>query len=163
MGGLETPDFRKMWRLREMDIGPEEEEGIAVYPIKEGRDYPSYVSSVDVDGNEIAGIRMPDISVPLGTHTGWNPRNPITGSPDQIISMVGFTNFFGSSGKFPRENDFRKSNMDRYDSKESYLEMVAEAAEELVQKRYLLQSDVPVVLNKCSQQYDEAILKGNEV
>ena len=87
----------------------------------------------------------------------------ITGSPDQIISMVGFTNFFGSSGKLPRKNDFRKSNPDRYDSKETYLEMVAKAAEELVQKRYLLREDVTVVLNKCSQQYDEAILKGNEI
>ena len=161
--GLETPDFLKMWRLRETDIGPEEEKGIAAYPVKEGRDYPSYVSSVDVDGNEIAGIRMPDVSVPLGTHTGWNPRDPITGSPDQIISMVGFTNFFGSSGKLPRKNDFRKFNTDRYDSKEIYLEMVAEAAKELVQNRYLLPEDVTVVLNKCSQQYDEAIFKGNEI
>jgi hypothetical protein len=30
------------------------------------------VSAVDADGNEIAGIRMPPIAVPLGTHTGWN-------------------------------------------------------------------------------------------
>jgi hypothetical protein len=30
------------------------------------------VPQVDADGNEIAGIRLPDISVPTGTFTGWN-------------------------------------------------------------------------------------------
>ena len=30
------------------------------------------VPQVDADGNEIAGIRLPDIAVPLGTFTGWN-------------------------------------------------------------------------------------------
>ncbi len=30
------------------------------------------VPQVDADGNEIAGIRLPDIAVPRGTFTGWN-------------------------------------------------------------------------------------------
>jgi len=30
------------------------------------------VCAVDADGNEVAGIRLPPIAVPLGTHTGWN-------------------------------------------------------------------------------------------
>ncbi len=30
------------------------------------------VPAVDADGNEIAGIRLPDVAVPLGTYTGWN-------------------------------------------------------------------------------------------
>jgi Alpha/beta hydrolase domain len=34
--------------------------------------YGALVPQVDVDGNEIAGIRLPDIAVPTGTHTGWN-------------------------------------------------------------------------------------------
>ena len=34
--------------------------------------YRAYVTQVDADGNEIAGIRLPDIAVPLATHTGWN-------------------------------------------------------------------------------------------
>ena len=29
-------------------------------------------AAVDADGNEIAGIRLPPIAVPLGTYTGWN-------------------------------------------------------------------------------------------
>ncbi len=30
------------------------------------------VPQVDADGNERAGIRLPDIAVPRGTFTGWN-------------------------------------------------------------------------------------------
>jgi hypothetical protein len=34
--------------------------------------YVTMVPQVDADGNEIAGIRLPDIAVPRGTFTGWN-------------------------------------------------------------------------------------------
>jgi hypothetical protein len=30
------------------------------------------VCAVDADGNEVAGIRLPPIAVPLGAYTGWN-------------------------------------------------------------------------------------------
>ena len=30
------------------------------------------VPQVDADGNEVAGVRLPSIAVPLATHTGWN-------------------------------------------------------------------------------------------
>ena len=29
----------------------------------------------DEDGNEIAGIRLPDVTVPLATYTGWSLRS----------------------------------------------------------------------------------------
>ena len=161
--GLKTPDPLQMWRIREIDIGPEEDKGITVYPVQEGRNYPRFVSAVDVDGNEVAGIKMPDISVPVGTHTGWNPRDPSTGAPDQIISMVGFTNYFPTTDKSVRNNkDLRKSNNKRYSSKEEYLEMVTRAAEKLVKQKYLLKEDIAVVIKRCRKQYEEAIMKGNE-
>ena len=34
--------------------------------------YETRVCAVDADGNEVAGIRLPPIAVPLGTYTGWN-------------------------------------------------------------------------------------------
>jgi hypothetical protein len=34
--------------------------------------YVALVPQVDADGNELAGIRLPDIAVPRGTFTGWN-------------------------------------------------------------------------------------------
>jgi hypothetical protein len=36
--------------------------------------YPSFVPRTDRDGNDIAGVRLPDVTVPLATYTGWALR-----------------------------------------------------------------------------------------
>ncbi len=36
--------------------------------------YPSYVPRTDDDGNDIAGVRLVDVTVPLATYTGWALR-----------------------------------------------------------------------------------------
>jgi hypothetical protein len=41
-----------------------------------GGAYKALVPQVDADGNEIAGLRLPDIAVPIGTFTGWNRYAP---------------------------------------------------------------------------------------
>ncbi|MEA2792592.1 MAG: hypothetical protein QOG73_4998 [Acetobacteraceae bacterium] len=41
-------------------------------PASASRAYVALVPQVDSDGNERAGIRLPDIAVPMGTFTGWN-------------------------------------------------------------------------------------------
>ena len=41
-------------------------------PLPAERGYRALVPQVDADGNEIAGIRLPDIAVPRGTFMGWN-------------------------------------------------------------------------------------------
>ena len=37
--------------------------------------YPSYVPKTDADGNDLAGVRLPDVAVPLATYTGWALRS----------------------------------------------------------------------------------------
>ncbi|MGB2596393.1 MAG: alpha/beta hydrolase domain-containing protein, partial [Pseudolabrys sp.] len=39
-----------------------------------GAIYPSYVPKTDSDGNDIAGIRLPELTVPLATYTGCGLR-----------------------------------------------------------------------------------------
>ena len=58
-------------------------------PPNQGKFYGSLVSEVDDDGNEIAGIRHPDVAVPLATSTPWNLRHPDVGAPYQIIGLTG--------------------------------------------------------------------------
>ncbi|MGH7042948.1 MAG: alpha/beta hydrolase domain-containing protein [Acetobacteraceae bacterium] len=41
-------------------------------PMLPPRAWVALVPQVDTDGNEIAGVRLPDIAVPAGTYTGWN-------------------------------------------------------------------------------------------
>ncbi len=47
-----------------------------VDPVVPPQAWVALVPQVDADGNEIAGLRLPDIAVPAGTHTGWNCYAP---------------------------------------------------------------------------------------
>src|SRR5262249_3400947 len=47
-----------------------------VHPKPPQRTYRTLVCKVDADGNEAAGVRLPDIAVPLATYTGWNEYKP---------------------------------------------------------------------------------------
>jgi hypothetical protein len=39
-----------------------------------GAEYPLYVPNIDRNGNAVAGIRVPEVSVPLASYEGWNLR-----------------------------------------------------------------------------------------
>ena len=47
------------------------------------------VSALDEDGNEIAGVRLPQLVEPVATYTGWNVRPPIDGLPDLMPDFLG--------------------------------------------------------------------------
>src|SRR5271165_7130559 len=55
-----------------LDYGPNGREGIlSVQPPSVGKPFPVLVPQVDADGNELGGVHLPEISVPLATYTGW--------------------------------------------------------------------------------------------
>ena len=112
----------------------------------------------DEDGNEISGIKMPDISVPIATHTGWNLRSPETGSPEQLISMIGISSTFPIS-KAQREstNDPRLSIKERYASKELYLRKVRKEADKLADDGYIIPKDTEVIVENCLDRYEKAM------
>src|SRR2546428_1421459 len=39
--------------------------------------YPSFVPKTDRDGNDVAGVRLPDVTMPLATYTGWALRSGV--------------------------------------------------------------------------------------
>ena len=68
-----------------LDFGPTLDKGIvANYPPSlAGRTaYPIFVSKVDQDGNEVAGIRLPPVEAPIATTTGWALRRDGFGEND---------------------------------------------------------------------------------
>jgi hypothetical protein len=151
------PAPEKLWVLREVDLGPDADSGVGRYPVREGRVYPCFVSAVDSDANETAGIRLPDIAVPVATHAGWNTRAPETGAPDQIVPMQGISLFFApDAGSRKAAGDSRPSLRERYGSRDEYLGRVREHALRLVDERYLLEEDVDVVVDACARRYDAA-------
>ena len=151
------PDRSRLWRIREIDVGPESGRGIATYPVTEGREYPCLVSAVDADGNELAGVRLPDLTVPVGTHTGWNLRHPDTGAPEQLMSMQGSTHWFAAVEAQRVPGDPRPSVVERYADRDDYARRVKEAAQTLVGARYLLDEDVELVVQSCLERYDHVL------
>ena len=153
-----VPDVDRLFYLRTVDLGARSAEGIGEYPAKEGDYYPSHVSAVDADGNEIGGIRLPDIEVPVGTHTGWNPRAPETGSPEQMVPMTGTTQFFAATrSERERDGDPRPSIEERYEGRNDYLTRVRAVAEQLAADRYALEEDIELMVSNAAERYDAAI------
>lgn len=144
-----------LWRV---GVGEGAEKGVVQYPVSIGDPYPDLVSAVDDDLNEVSGIRLPDVAVPVGTHLGWNPRAPETGSPDQIMSMQGSTIWFRRT-RAEREaaSDPRPSLAERYTGRDDYLGKVRAAAVELAKQRYILEEDIDTVLSDAAERYDEAM------
>ncbi|MBV9119694.1 MAG: hypothetical protein JOZ39_03220, partial [Chloroflexi bacterium] len=106
-----------------------------------GQEYSLLVPSVDADGNTVAGLRYPDVEVPLGTYTGWSLRRKGFAEGDQFWNTGSFIPFARTRLEREANGDPRPSIEERYPSHEAYIERVQAACDRLVGQRLLLQSD----------------------
>ena len=139
------------------DYGPDfYSKGIVTQePPKVGTRFPILVSAVDRDGNEISGIPMPEQTVPLATYTGWNLFNEKSGPTHEISSMAGsYIPFARTKAEREANGDPRPSIEERYTSREQYLELVGDAAIELIEGGYLLGGDLPSILKNAATHWD---------
>jgi len=116
-------------------ITPPYEDNAANGPI-----YPSFVPKTDSDGNDIAGVRLPDVTVPLATYTGWALRagpqaNDGCEGSGQYIPFAKTRNERAVSG------DPRPSVEERYPSFGQYYSAVIRAIDGLVRDRLMLCED----------------------
>jgi hypothetical protein len=102
--------------------------------------YPSFVPKTDKDGNDIAGVRLPDVTVPLATYTGWGLR-----SGPQANDGCEST---GQYIPFPKTKDDRKSSGDprrsieeRYATFDEYFNRIERAVNNLIKDRLMLCED----------------------
>jgi Alpha/beta hydrolase domain len=103
--------------------------------------YTVQVAQVDEDGNELAGIRLPYLTAPLGTHTGWNLFPPGMGGPDLCGQDGSFIPFADTRAERLAASDPRLSLEERYPTHGSYVSKVARAADRLVREGFLLKED----------------------
>jgi hypothetical protein len=124
-------------------------------PPKDGPTYGTRVSAVDDDGNERAGIPVPELTVPVATHTGWNLRHPDIGGADQLLYFAGATlPFARTRTERERVGDPRPSIAERYRSRDDYLARVREAAKALAAEGYLLDEDIDTSLTYAARFWD---------
>jgi hypothetical protein len=146
-------------RAYRADYGPKfATEGIVTQePPRIGTAFPILVPQVDADGNGVAGVRMPDLTVPLATYTGWNLFNERSGPASALSSMQGsYIPLARTSAERTRTGDPRKSIDERYRDKEQYLALVGKAAQELSGQGFLLAEDIPIVVRNAERHWDYA-------
>ena len=116
---------------------------------------PFLVSKVDADGNDIAGIRLPEQAVPLATLTGWNFRSERIGAPDVLIAMAGaYIPLPTTRAEREKAKDPRMSIAERYTSRADYLKKIQESANTLATERYILQRDIPQIVQEAGRHWD---------
>jgi Alpha/beta hydrolase domain len=117
--------------------------------------YPLLLPQVDQDGIDQGGIKMPEVAVPLATFTGWNLRSEKIGAPQELYSMQGsFIPFPRTKAEGLEKHDPRKSIEERYASKQTFIDKVTASANDLVKSGYLLQQDVPKVVERSVAEWD---------
>jgi len=114
-------------------------------PIGNGA-YKILVPKVDADGNDIPGIRLPHIEVPIGTYTGWNLR-PRGLAEGELSGLLGsFLPFAKTKSQRRKSGDPRLSLEERYQNRGDYVQRVSRAARILVEQRYLLPEDAERII-----------------
>jgi len=119
--------------------------------------YRVRVPQVDEAGNELGGVRPPQLQAPLATYTGWNYRAPAIGAPWARISFLGaYLRLPRTEADRQRSGDPRKSIEERYASREDYLEAYAAAARDLVKQRFVLEEDLAEIVERGEQEWEFA-------
>ncbi len=130
------------------DFGPRFADGILDVnpPDFHGPVYPSFVSKVDADGNEIAGIRLPPVAAPIATTSGWALRSAAFGGSanhmDGCEASGQWIAFKTTQAERVAAGDPRKSLAERYATHDGYVQAVTAAARKLQKRRLLLEADV---------------------
>jgi len=115
---------------------------------------PFLVPKVDADGNEVAGIRVPELVVPLATTTGWNFRAERVGNPTTLYALLGsYVPFARTKAEREARRDPRLSVEERYRDREDYLGRIRTAAASLVKDRFLLQEDIDDVVQRATRHW----------
>ena len=128
-----------------LDFGPMLEKGIVSNfppPLVNRAAYPHFVSKVDRDGNEVAGIRMPPVDAPIATTTGWALRRSEFGENEGCEASGQHIAFKATKAEREAAGDPRLSLEERYTNHEGYVAAVRRAAEKLEKQRFLLRADV---------------------
>ena len=132
MHGVAVPKFA--YDVYKVDLGTE--------PPKIVGTYVNLVPQVGADGNELAGVRLPELQAPVATYTGWNLRDPKIGFPEYRASFV------GSFIAWPKSEIAAL-----YRSADEYLGKFAAATLTLVKERFLVADDAVNVIDRGVEEF----------
>ncbi len=135
-----------------LDFGPGYKAGLVTGVLREppvvleGKYYHVRVPKVDVDDNELGGIRDVTLRAPLGTYTGWSLRKPGYGDGDLNALNGMFIPFKKTREERIAAKDSRLSLEERYKDHAGYVAQVTRAANDMVSEGYLLSEDAQNII-----------------
>jgi hypothetical protein len=106
------------------------------------KSYKLMLPRTDSDGHDIDGVRLPEIEVPLATHSGWGLRKAGF-AEGELCGLNGtYVPFSKDAAERAAKKDPRPSIAERYASKNDYVEKFKAAAVSLRNEGFLLDEDV---------------------
>jgi hypothetical protein len=152
--GVSVP--QRVHEALRFDFGPQWKKRIITkQPPGIGKPFPVFVPQVDKDGNDVGGVRLPQLMVPLAAYTGWNLRDPTTGMASERVSFLG--SWFPlpkTKAEAETKRDPRVPIAERYPSRDEYLRKFSEAANKLAEERFLLKEDVDPLVKRGGEEWD---------
>ena len=118
-----------------------------------GKEYPIQVPQVDPDGNDLGGVRYPDMQAPIATYIGWALRKAGFAEGELLMTNGCIKAFARTKAECEKNGDPRLSIEERYPSHQAYVDIVKRAVDELVKEGFLLSED--------GESYIEAAKKKN--
>jgi Alpha/beta hydrolase domain len=115
-------------------------------PPSKGAAYPVFVPKTDADGRDVAGVHLPTLEAPVGTHTGWNLRKTGFGEGELCDNNGSMIPFAATREERQKNNDPRLSLAERYPNDGDRASAIAKAAQQLVKDRLLLEEDTKLFI-----------------
>ncbi|MBA3882322.1 MAG: hypothetical protein H0X73_06290 [Chthoniobacterales bacterium] len=154
MPGVKMPE--RVHNALRLDFGPQwKKRIIGKQPPGVDTAFPALVPQVDEDGNDLGGVRLPQLEVPLATYTGWNLRDLKIGMPNERVSFLG--SFFPlpkTKADAEAAGDPRTPIAERYSSREEYLAKFRDAVNKLAEDGFLLAEDVDALVARGGEEWD---------
>jgi hypothetical protein len=127
------------------DFGPDFDKGVlsVLPPRLVGTPYPVFVPKTDADGNDLSGIRIPEVAVPVATYTGWALRADGLDGCDAAGQKLAFAK---TMAERLAAGDPRPSLEERYADHATYVDLVTRAAQALKAQRLMLEEDVAATI-----------------
>jgi hypothetical protein len=140
--------------LYQYDLGtsfnyPDMTGAMSVTPPRIVKTIPQLMPRIDADGNELAGIRSPLISAPLGSYVGWNVAASGFQKGRYCGNVGGYIPFAVTKAERLAKGDPRPSLEERYPSHAVYVAKVKAQADALVAARYMLPADAARIVGEA--------------
>jgi hypothetical protein len=135
------------------DYGTTFEQGIltTVPPLLLSSPYPAFVPKTDAVGNDIAGIRLPHIAVPLATYTGWGVRAAAFAGDDLCDAAGSMMPLLRTRAEASAAGDPRPALEQLYGDHWGYVLRVGRSALELYHERFLSWDDVYLIFLEAAR------------